>query len=489
MQFSAEQQICADQALSGYNVVIDASAGSGKSTTLLGIATLHKKRSLLLSFNTDIMESNSERAKEMGILLTSKKVRNKDEYVTTGHLDVSTFHRFGLRFFGRKYKVNPYKVDDYCEANFERTEGRRIAWVLKQIRGRGIHVDTVDQLKSELTNGAYIEFGKSTTNHWVANADLLFQCMTDLDSNTKVVDFDDMCRLPVKNRWIARSKPKDLPDVLYVDEYQDLNPDQRYMVEQCLEAKPNMQVIAVGDVKQAIYGFRGAIDAAPHMQRILGVEPLTLTTTYRCASSIVDFVNRQVEASEMVAHKDGGHIIRYYGEPDDPYGMTNLLDCDMIVSPRNSHLISIWIEFFLRDRNATLKGSGVISGIKQAIALIGTYYWGSFVKSLRELASSRKRSKDLGAHADMARGILELIERLNIRSKHELYDIVERMNLVDTGTQLETVHSAKGREARKVAVITDWWDDAQRDNMRYVAFTRAVETLVLVKLPKKEKGS
>ena len=118
------------------------------------------------------------------------------------------------------------------------------------------------------------------------------------------------------------------------------------IVAQCIEAKPTLQVVAVGDVKQAIYGFRGAIGAAEHMQSILNVEPLNISTTYRCAENIVNFVNDQVEASNMKAHVSGGTIIKCHGEPDDPYCMLAILDSDMIISPRNSHLISIWIEFF-----------------------------------------------------------------------------------------------------------------------------------------------
>ena len=57
-----------------------------KTTTLLGMAETQTVGSLLLSFNTDIMEANKKRAMEMGILKQSRKVRGKDEYITMGTL-------------------------------------------------------------------------------------------------------------------------------------------------------------------------------------------------------------------------------------------------------------------------------------------------------------------------------------------------------------------------------------------------------------------
>jgi uncharacterized membrane protein len=80
-------------------------------------------------------------------------------------------------------------------------------------------------------------------------------------------------------------------------------------------------------------------------------------------------------------------------------------------------------------------------------------------------------------NADLALSVLELIRILNIKSVSILLGTLKNMELTSCNILLETVHSSKGREAESVAVIEDWWDDVQLDNMRYVAYTRAKSEL------------
>ena len=50
------------------------------------------------------------------------------------------------------------------------------------------------------------------------------------------------------------------------------------------------------------------------------------------------------------------------------------------------------------------------------------------------------------------------------------------------------MHSAKGREAERVAVICDWWtskDDAVV-NLRFVVFSRSSDHLLVIKLSKRK---
>ena len=63
-------------------------------------------------------------------------------------------------------------------------------------------------------------------------------------------------------------------------------------------------------------------------------------------------------------------------------------------------------------------------------------------------------------------------------------EILEEMAEIDADLALETVHSFKGREAPTVAVICDWFTDRtnQIDNVKYVAYTRSLETLIVAKV-------
>lgn len=91
-------------------------------------------------------------------------------------------------------------------------------------------------------------------------------------------------RLRQRHRW------------LMVDEFQDTDPRQWAMVKalgDALPGEPADRVFLVGDVKQAIYGFRGGEvrlfhEAAAH----LGVEPMELPDNFRSRPGLVAWFNR-----------------------------------------------------------------------------------------------------------------------------------------------------------------------------------------------------
>ncbi|MCB9676758.1 MAG: UvrD-helicase domain-containing protein [Alphaproteobacteria bacterium] len=83
---------------------------------------------------------------------------------------------------------------------------------------------------------------------------------------------------------------------LMVDEFQDTDPRQWSMVRALGDPGPGEaadRVFLVGDVKQAIYGFRGGevrlfLEAAAH----LGVEPLELPDNFRSQESLITWFNQ-----------------------------------------------------------------------------------------------------------------------------------------------------------------------------------------------------
>ena len=76
----------------------------------------------------------------------------------------------------------------------------------------------------------------------------LLEASHEHSGEIKYIDFDDMIYLPAKLGLVKKSF-----DLLIVDEAQDLNPAQHELV-----VRGSKQVLAVGDDKQAIYGFRGS---------------------------------------------------------------------------------------------------------------------------------------------------------------------------------------------------------------------------------------
>src|SRR5919206_573619 len=110
----------------------------------------------------------------------------------------------------------------------------------------------------------------------------------------RAVDFDDLIALPVellRSNAALRQKLQDRYRYLLVDEYQDTNRCQLELLK--LVAGPRMNVCAVGDDDQAIYGWRGA-----EVRNILrfdrhfpGAKEVRLEQNYRSTGRILACAN------------------------------------------------------------------------------------------------------------------------------------------------------------------------------------------------------
>ncbi|MHC4395576.1 MAG: helicase-exonuclease AddAB subunit AddA [Planctomycetota bacterium] len=100
--------------------------------------------------------------------------------------------------------------------------------------------------------------------------------------------------LPSETALMLRRKYK----YIFVDEYQDINPVQQAILD-LLSSKDN--IFVVGDVKQSIYGFRGAKSdafierlqsASADAKNASGGLRVDLNANFRSAEGILDFVNK-----------------------------------------------------------------------------------------------------------------------------------------------------------------------------------------------------
>lgn len=481
--WSLEQKNIFKQAKKHQHLLINADAGSGKSTVLFGLMEIFDAPSLLLSFNQDIKLENARKAKKKGF----------------EHVEVRTFHGWGMSLFPKEAskKIDFRKVEKYLETEMgiQGSEMYVFAKFLHEIRGRGMHGYTPEAVRNFCENCEDYGLQRSYVRRFVKNEQdykSLGMILLDLDGfkgKIKSIDFDDMCRLPnaytMQGRNWINPKVLDTIDIIYCDEIQDLNKDQWLLIQHAIKAKPSLKVIGVGDKKQAIYGFRGAIESFDRMAEILDnpIE-MPLTTTYRVPERIVQFVNKQIEESNMTAHKSGGTLVLERAEdPADKFGVETWIghNPDMVIATRNSTLISIWISLLLMKKEATLKGSGIIPTLISMAKSIPTYDWRKFRLQLRALANEGKRSKKFDQNADIAVGLLEIIDRLYIDSKHMLMDTLEKMKLDKSGIMLETVWSSKGREANTIVGISSYWTKEQLMQQRYVMMTRPLEKLIMIK--------
>ena len=132
------------------------------------------------------------------------------------------------------------------------------------------------------------------------------------------LDFNDLERYAIKvlkNDELA-SEIADKYDAVFVDEYQDTNYIQEYIVDRVSKD----ECFYVGDLKQSIYGFRlcepSIIKNKYDNYKNNGIgEVIDLNCNFRSSSNVINFVNRifeviMTEQSSMVDYKNTSRLIK-----------------------------------------------------------------------------------------------------------------------------------------------------------------------------------
>ena len=317
-----------------------------------------------------------------------------------------------------------------------------------------------------------------------------------------MIDFDDMLWLP----WQLSYEIRPI-ELMYVDERQDLNMAQQELV--CRYAK---RLVLVGDTNQAIYGFAGAdIAACERMEKRLsgpgrGLLKFPLTFTRRCGKAIVEY-NRSIVPS-----------FGYF--PDAPDGevrhdkeesfLDKVQPGDMVVCRTNAPLFQYCLQLLKQGRpfRTTVK-----KFFEQTINLIKSFEAQSIASLEQHLSDWRDRQLEscTGPRAD--RSILINDQYAAIRagmsmcsSPNDLIQLLQRVFKPEQDEHgeakkigmdvilLTSIHQAKGLERPVV-----WWAQydlvphpkakliQQETNLKWVAGTRAINCLVLVKSTPKRK--
>lgn len=258
------------------SLIIEACAGGAKTTSILESMNYIKagKRAIFVAFNKSIAD----------------ELANKVPSNTTA----STLHGVGyqaMRSLGW-FKVNGSKTRNILMDMVDMENQEQKAWMyenlsdicrcismakgsLSPLREYELKELAIDRLMMDdsfyLSQYLYPTYLKSME----FQAGVKGKC---------VIDFDDMLRIPLL-QVPSENFPK--YDFVFVDEAQDLNEIQRLICEKLL--LPGGRLVAVGDRKQAIYGFRGAdytsLDAIASKFQC---KSLPLDVSYRCSLSVVE---------------------------------------------------------------------------------------------------------------------------------------------------------------------------------------------------------
>lgn len=454
------------------STVVQARAGSGKTTTIvegLGYSPDYSD-TMLCAFNKTIQTELANRAPK--------------------HVEVKTLHSIGYGALARKF--GKFKVEQYRDktrhiaSEIMKNQGltptfEQLAAIAKLVGlAKNTLVDKVEDLVY-LAEDFGVDEPEFTAD---VMAPIAHDTLVKSLENTSVIEFDDMIWFPYK--FDLKLK---LFDLVCVDEAQDLNPAQIWMVKRMVRREGRL--VAVGDDKQAIYGWRGADSAA--MYRIMegfNAKTLPLTVSYRCPKSVVRLAQRYVPDFEWWEGSEEGlveHTNRVKMFEQAKPG-------EFILSRKNAPLASTCLNFLKRNIPAVIAGRDIGASLAALVKKSETedvdeleLWLEDYVAAEQERLSKSRRENQMELVYDKVEAIRAFME-----GERKVSRVVERILALFTDDNphtkivCSTVHRAKGLERDKVWLLADTFgkldmpNAPEEQNIYYVGITRAKRELMLV---------
>lgn len=497
------------------SAIVKAVAGSGKSTTIKqALLRIPESASVqVFAFNSHIAKEMRDGVQQLGL----------DEGRSFARVRVSTFHSVGFSAVCRKLSLKPTQVS---------TDGKKVREVLKELfraelrkhvhpsdleeavyeryelygdfcfklvgfaKGEGfgalVPADEKDWLRLIQHHDLNLDSELATEEQAVAYARSALRLSNEM-AKKGTIDFDDQLYLPLL--WKLRLWENDW---VFIDEAQDTNPVRRAIAK--LALRPGGRLVAVGDPKQAIYGFTGAShDALDLIQKEFNCVELPLTISYRCAPEIVKFAKRLVPYLEANPKATDAGDVKFV--PDLKEALKLLQSTDAIMCRNTAPLIEL--AFALVGQGVGCKvlgreiGSSLVTlvrnqkakGIENLMAKLERY-------REREVAKHTAAGNEGKAEAvnDRVACVRTIVENLP-ESERTIPKLVTKIEALfsDNDTRkvltLSTLHKLKGAEFERVYLYqpelcpSKWarqeWQMQQENNLLYVGYTRAKKMLII----------
>ena len=528
------------------NILVNALAGSGKSSTICLLTEYIDKSSIYIAFNASVVDE------------FKKKIKNPKVKVMTMH--------------SLAYSIMLYNIEQESKID-EKPKGFG-----KQRSKKEVHLDNFKPYKildDELTKryGRYMDFSRRVfyKDQYVSLYNLCCLTMTDMSSMTDVdrliddhtlfvsfgeedypkpsireitetlkvldtkskqqfdldgsISFTDMLYITY---WKLKNKDWEVPywaqyTNVMVDEGQDLSKLQLSFLP--FIKRYNGRYVFVMDKNQAIYGFAGGdTNAWSSIPRLFApVTSFDLPVCYRCAKSHLERVNKLFDipikprpnAPDGFVKKIEKDEIKNFAQPGD-----------LVISRKNKWLAECVLSLAKAGIPVYMEDKAMVDDIKKIITkakctsirglkthlekAIASYY-----DKVKKLATKKADSvEDNEKKAEEVADATSKIDNINFLNAI-LKSYISSGNSLSTSTEVFvkyitkllnttpspdcvricSVHKAKGLEAENVFVLNEGkiaYDfrqskeqNVQEKNLSYISMTRAKNGLYLVKEPTK----
>lgn len=461
------------------NAVINAVAGSGKTTTIVKSLEQIPSNKVIyfLAFNKAIVE----------------ELKTK----VPSYVNVSTLHSVGAKalFASRKSSLDDKKalsVIDFLkpawideDEELDEEYGSRVKKLVDLFRVNLI------QDEDELSLCAR----KHDIEMLNGECRRAMDVVRHMNMDKRRHDFVDMLYIPAMDKGVRVP----LADVIFIDECQDLNKAQQVLIQKML--KPEGRFIAVGDPRQAIYGFAGAdVESFNNLKGMPHTVELPLSVNYRCGKKIIELAKAIVPTIE--AH-DGAED----GTVNESASFKEIQDGDMVLCRNTAPLVKMCLEFIRDGKKAYVKGGDIGKNLINLILRSKAKTIDKLERFMNDqLESTWKRLKN--KYPYLPEGELELepayailnekkivletiVDNQKVKTPKKLIEWIEKLFTEEkAGVCFSTIHKSKGLENERVFIIerhlmpakyaTKDWQKEQESNLEYVAYTRAKKLLAFV---------
>lgn len=473
-------------------LVVRARAGTGKTTTIKAAFTVAPEERMLYA------------------VFNKKNQVEALQAITDPRVEIKTLHSLGFAFIQQVWPQSKPTEEVETERVQQAVGEREPAVVKAQVRKlvafakNTLIAPTLDEL-IELAEERDIEcpnYEAPINGGWtraaLSRAALRVLELSKIRDPKGRISFNDMVWLPCAMGWTRAWY-----DLVVVDEAQDMNLPQLTMAKAA--CKPGGRVCVVGDDRQAIYGFRGAVsDGMDMMRQTLNAAELGLTTTYRCPKKVVALAAAIVPDYKAADTAPEGEVL----------ACTVMAIClqaqvgDAILSRTNAPLMPLCLSLLRKGTPARIEGRDIGKALLDIVEKLNAHSVPDFLRkvaawadrqTVRLMASRhyeekadqiQDQSQTLVALADGASSVTEISRRLTT-----LFGDTETNG--KPVVTLSTTHKAKGLEWSKVYLLTDTYNRSrpangatpspeaaakaakEKANIYYVAITRAKSILVL----------
>lgn len=496
---------------SGASLMIDALAGTGKTTTLELAGKEIKGPALALAFN-----------KSIAVELAKRFAPN---------FETKTMNGFGHGALARMLPGVRLTIESRKLGKIVTEEAKRAGTETSQDDWEDIKNLAVKAQTAGLKPGEQDGLIPDSEEEWRALADDLmisegdFAFVKDFAwetlrrnnelTRTGLISFDDQIYYPT----LFGGKFPLFPNIL-VDEGQDINELNRAMIERSLA--PKSRLILCGDPRQSIYMFRGSMNESMERMRELRSEwtNLPLTLTFRCPKKIVERQQHHAPGYRAWHLNPDGAFERWKTSDEEieegltPKGWDEKTLMKALPTPRaslavlcrnNGPLLSLTFKLLSRGVSVVMLGRDIGKGlialsrkIEKNDGVPIDLFLGKlqdWEESERSIALAMGKEEKVAGVTDRAECLRAVAFGAKCRDSGELRAQLEKLFARESGSvTLGSIHRSKGlewdcvlhldswripsKQARRAAMKGDDRALKQEWNLKYVCETRTKHTLI-----------